>query len=159
MSSRIPLQRISTNTPDYSSMMYEPYCSCCYYENQPMFTENNFYQTSDINCNPIPISTPSISIDSKKRSTRRSKHIPHHLRPQHIVERRNRRERLRVQDVNQAFLMLQQLLPFDSNSTTNNDNNEQLNMTQNSSRISKVRTLRKAVDYIEALQKMLNENN
>ncbi|CAF5132625.1 unnamed protein product, partial [Rotaria sp. Silwood1] len=30
---------------------------------------------------------------------------------------------------------------------------------QNSSRISKVRTLRKAVDYIEALQQMLNENN
>ena len=55
--------------------------------------------------------------------------------------------------------MLQQLLPFDSNSTTNNDNNEQLNMTQNSSRISKVRTLRKAVDYIEAFQKVLNENN
>ena len=72
-------------------------------------------------------------MDSKTKLIRRSKHILHHLRPQHIVERRNRRERLRVQDVNQAFLMLQQLLPFDSNSTTNNDNNEQLNMTQNSS--------------------------
>jgi hypothetical protein len=138
--------------------MYEPYCNCCYYENQPIFPEN-FYQTSDMNYNSNSISTPSISIDSKKKSTRRSKHIPHHLRPAHIVERRNRRERLRVQDVNQAFHMLQQLLPFDSNSTTNNDNKEQLNITQNSSRISKVRTLRQAVDYIEALQKMLNENN
>jgi hypothetical protein len=158
MSSRIPLQIISANTPDYSSMMYEPYCDCCYYENQPIYTEN-FYQTSDMNYNSIQISTPSLSIDSKQKLTHRSKHIPHHLRPQHIVEKRNRRERLRVQDVNQAFYMLQQLLPFDSNSSTNNDNNEQLNNTQNSSRISKVRTLRKAVDYIEALQKMLNENN
>ncbi|CAF1197428.1 unnamed protein product [Rotaria sp. Silwood1] len=147
--------------------MYEPYCNCCYYENQSIYMENS-YQTSymDFNSNSNSIST-SISNDSKKKSTtRRSKHIPHHLRPQHIVERRNRRERLRVQDVNQAFYMLQQLLPIDSNSTTiratthNNDNNkEQLNMTQNSSRISKVRTLRKAVDYIEALQQMLNENN
>ncbi|CAF2731069.1 unnamed protein product [Rotaria sp. Silwood2] len=148
--------------------MYEPYCNCCHYENQSIYMENS-YQASYMDFNLDPISTlsssSSISNDSKKKSTtRRSKHIPHHLRPQYIVERRNRRERLRVQDVNQAFYMLQQLLPVDSNSTTitthNNDNNkEQLNMTQNSSRISKVRTLRKAVDYIEALQKMLNDNN
>jgi achaete-scute complex protein len=150
MSSRIPLQIISTNTPDYSSMMYEPYCHCSYCENQTIFTQN-CYHTSQMNYNSMSISTPSISIETKKKSTRRSKHIPHHLRPQHIVERRNRRERLRVQDVNQAFYMLQQLLPPDSDV---NDTKE-----QNSSRISKVRTLRKAVDYIEALQKMLNENN
>ncbi|CAF4798667.1 unnamed protein product, partial [Rotaria magnacalcarata] len=75
-------------------------------------------------------------------------------------------ERLRVQDVNQAFYMLQQLLPLDLNSTTTHNNNndeeeqqQQLNIIHNSSRISKVRTLRKAVDYIEALQQMLNENN
>ncbi len=151
MSSRIPLQIISSNTPDYSSVMYEPYCNCCYYENQSIYMEN-YYPTSDINFDSVPI-------DSKKKSTRRSTHIPHHLRPQHIVERRNRRERLRVQDVNQAFHTLQQLLPVDSNLITYSDNKEQLDTTRNSSRISKVRTLRKAVDYIEALQNMLNETN
>jgi hypothetical protein len=150
MSSRIPLQIISANTPDYSSMMYEPYCHCSYCEDQTIFTPN-CYQTSQMNYNSMSMSTSSISIETKKKSTRRSKHIPHHLRPQHIVERRNRRERLRVQDVNQAFYMLQQLLPSDSNV---NDAKE-----QNSSRISKLRTLRKAVDYIEALQNMLHENN
>jgi achaete-scute complex protein len=151
MSSRIPLQRISTNTPDYSSsMMYEAYCHCSYCENQTIFTQN-CYQTSQMNYDSMSMSTPSMTIETKKKSTRRSKHIPHHLRPQHIVERRNRRERLRVQDVNQAFYMLQQLLPSDSNV---NDVKE-----QNSSRISKVRTLRKAVDYIEALQQMLDEHN
>ena len=150
MSSRVPLQIISTNTPDYSSMMYEPYCPCSYCENQSIFTEN-CYQTSEMNYNSMSIS--SGSMETKKKSLRRSKHIPHHLRPQHIVERRNRRERLRVQDVNQAFYMLQQLLPLDS-IPINNDTKE-----QNSSRISKVRTLRKAMDYIEALQKMLIETN
>ncbi|CAF0811600.1 unnamed protein product [Adineta steineri] len=148
MSSRIPLQMMSMNTPDYSSIMYEPsYCNCCYYENQDVYMENS-YQTFDENSKVL-----------KKKSTRRSKHIPHHLRPQHIVERRNRRERLRVQDVNQAFYTLQQLLPSDSNSTTSNNNQEQMDATRNSSRISKVWTLRKAVDYIDALQKMLYENN
>ena len=161
MSSRIPLQLISNNTLDDSSMMYEPYCHCCFCENQSIYMGNS-YETSSMDFNSISSSISSVSDESKKKSTRRSKHIPHRLRPQHIVERRNRRERLRVQDVNQAFYMLQQLLPFDSNSTTTttrNDNQERLNMTQNSSRISKARTLRKAVDYIEALQKMLNGNN
>ena len=91
-------------------------------------------------------------MEMKKECTRRSKHIPHHLRPQHIVERRNRRERLRVQDVNQAFYVLQQLLPLESNQHTKE---QHLTTT---TRISKVRTLRKAVDYIEALQKMLDES-
>jgi len=90
-------------------------------------------------------------MNSKKKAIHRSKHIPHHLRPQHIVERRNKRERRRVQDVNQAFLLLKALLPFD----TIIDNKDQLNST----RISKVRTLRTAIDYIEALQNMLNETN
>ena len=145
MSSRIPLQTITNISSNYSSMMYEPYCHCCYYENSSTFYTENCYQTNEMN----------IPIESKKKSsspsTRRSKHIPHHLRPQHIVERRNRRERLRVQDVNQAFHMLQQLLPFETNSTVAS------NDAKNQSRISKVRTLRTAVDYIEALQRMLQE--
>lgn len=114
--------------------MYEPCCSYC----------NSNYEISNL------ISIESIT-NSKQKPIRRSKHIPHHLRPQHIVEKRNTRERRRVQDVNQAFLILKSLLPFD----TNLDNKDPLN----SPRISKVRTLRKAVDYIKALQNILNETN
>ena len=147
MSSRIPLQPISNNIPDYS---YEPYYNCCYYENQPMYMQD-VYLTSDTNLTPV-----TNGFDMKKKSTRRSKHIPHHLRPQHVVERRNQRERLRVQDVNQAFYTLQQLLPLDSNSIQSDGQKEQcVTATKNSSRVSKVQTLRAAVDYIEALQKML----
>ncbi|UJR14701.1 hypothetical protein I4U23_001694 [Adineta vaga] len=144
MFSRVPLQSISNNIPDYS---YEPYYDCYYYENQSIYMEN-IYPRSDQNFH---------STDTKKKSSRRSKHIPHHLRPQHVVQRRNQRERLRVQDVNQAFYTLQQLLPIDSNSTTSRETKEQYDTTRNSSRISKVQTLRAAVDYIEALQNMLNE--
>jgi achaete-scute complex protein len=122
--------------------MYEPYCTCCYSSFNPNY--ENQYGIS----NSVPIEP---SIDSKKKPIRRSKHIPHHLRPQYIVERRNTRERRRVQDVNQAFLLLKALLP----SETKNDDKDQ----SNSTRISKVRTLRKAVDYIEALQNMLNQTN
>ncbi|CAF1230551.1 unnamed protein product [Rotaria sordida] len=117
--------------------------------------DENQYEMSNINynLNPylIPIEPVRSHIESKMKSRRRSKHIPHYLRPQHIVEKRNRRERRRVQNVNQAFLILQALLP----SNTNNNHKDQLNST----RISKVRTLRKAVDYIEALQNILNETN
>ncbi|UJR32045.1 hypothetical protein I4U23_019512 [Adineta vaga] len=126
--------------------MYQPYCSCCYstfdpnYEHQyeicdSMSTEESYVTSSELKNKPI----------------RRSKHIPHHLRPKHIVDKRNTRERRRVHDVNQAFLVLKSLLPFDAHDHVK----EQLQST----RISKVRTLRKAVDYIKALQMILNETN
>ena len=148
LSSTISSFFLSNTTSNYSySMMYEPYCNCSYPSFNPNYENQHEISQSDSNSKPIqPIIT---FIDSKKKPIRRSKHIPHHLRPQHIVERRNTRERRRVQDVNQAFLILQALLPFE----TTNDNKDQINST----RISKVRTLRKAVDYIEALQNMLNE--
>ncbi len=133
--------------------MYEPYCNCCYssfncnYVNQYELLNINYKSNS----NPISKESVTTSMDSKTKPMRRSKYIPHHLRPQHIVEKRNTRERRRVQDVNQAFILLKELLPCD----THTDDKDQLN----SIRISKVRTLRKAVEYIEALQNMLNGTN
>ncbi|CAF0920282.1 unnamed protein product [Adineta steineri] len=123
--------------------MYEPYCTA-YFSSYNSDYEKQ-YETFNSN---QPITT---SIETKTKSIRRSKHIPHHLRPHHIVEKRNTRERRRVHDVNQAFLLLKALLPFDAY----NNSRDQLNST----RISKVRTLRQAVNYIEALQHMLNETN
>ena len=111
--------------------MYQPFCSCCYQSEMLIHHSDNGSTENEMVSN------------GKKKLPRRSKHIPHHLRPQHIVERRNTRERRRVQDVNQAFYTLQSLLPSENNPET-------------SSRLSKVRTLRKAVDYIVALQQMLD---
>ena len=130
MSTRIPLQLISNNnTPIY----YTPYESYAY-------EENVSYPWMEFNEN-FSYSMPA----KKKSSNRRSKHVPHHLRPAHLVEQRNTRERQRVHDVNQAFHILQTLLPFDENNPAP------------SSRISKLRTLRTAVDYIEALQQILDQ--
>lgn len=98
------------------------------------------------------------SNESKRKSARRSKHIPHHLRPKHLVDERNYRERQRVHDVNQAFQMLQTLLPFDTTSTVYDDQGRAWLIEEPAAtRMSKVQTLKTAVDYIEALQRMLSE--
>ena len=39
------------------------------------------------------------------------KHVPHCEKPAQVVEKRNARERKRVQEVNQAFLRLRKALP------------------------------------------------
>lgn len=116
--------------------MYQSYETnfCC---------ENQFYESMDYIDYPITYDQP---IQQKKSNQRRSKHVPHRLRPAHLVEQRNTRERRRVHDVNQAFQILQTLLPFDESDQTP------------TSRISKVRTLRTAVFYIDALQRMLHQN-
>ncbi|CAM4747314.1 unnamed protein product [Rotaria magnacalcarata] len=131
-------------------MAYETYYHSVFNangENQYVMPNMN-YNSSLCTTSVEPMMIP---LDSKKKTIRRSKHIPHHLRPQHLVEKRNRRERRRVKNVNQAFVILQALLPLD----TYNNNKQK----SNSTRISKVYTLRKAIDYIEALQNILNETN
>lgn len=90
---------------------------------------------------------------SKKRSLRRSaaaciassksvyKHVPHKDKPPHLVARRNARERRRVQAVNSAFARLRRCVPVENRSK----------------RLSKVKTLHKAIEYISNLQQMLDE--
>ena len=150
MSTRMPLQVISNTMP----MVYPSYQEYYYDENQigwmdttsPSMDFCDYSYSNDSSAFPV---------QTKKKSTRQSRHIPHHLRPQHLVELRNTRERRRVHDVNQAFQTLQTLLPLDPSS---NDSQDQWNLKPASSRLSKVQTLRTAVDYIEALQRMLDEN-
>ena len=64
------------------------------------------------------------------------KHIPHREKPPHLVARRNARERRRVQAVNNAFAKLRKAVPIENRSK----------------RLSKVKTLQRAIEYIEALQ-------
>ena len=76
------------------------------------------------------------------------KHVPHSEKPAHLVEKRNARERRRVHAVNLAFVKLRKALPFEN---------------KRGKRISKVRVLQKAIDYIqdmhEAVTKFDLENN
>ncbi|KAJ8314837.1 hypothetical protein KUTeg_006987 [Tegillarca granosa] len=69
------------------------------------------------------------------------RHVPHCQKPPHLVARRNARERRRVQAVNNAFLKLRRHVPFENKHK----------------RLSKVKTLRGAIEYITKLQEMILE--
>ncbi|KAI1301903.1 Protein atonal -like protein 7 [Halotydeus destructor] len=83
--------------------------------------------------------------DGKKRKSAKSvyKHIPHNQKPAHLVARRNARERRRVQAVNLAFARLRKAVPVENRSK----------------RLSKVKTLQKAIDYIDSLLEILKEDD
>ena len=67
------------------------------------------------------------------------KHVPHSEKPPHLVAKRNARERRRVQAVNNAFLRLRRHVPSESRHK----------------RLSKVKTLRLAIEYIRKLSEMI----
>ncbi|XP_048771014.1 achaete-scute complex protein T8-like [Ostrea edulis] len=71
------------------------------------------------------------------------RHVPHSQKPPHLVARRNARERRRVEAVNEAFQRLR----------------KRVNGEVKQKRLSKVRTLRVAIDYINKLQRMILEHD
>ena len=77
-----------------------------------------------------------------KKPRNRYKHIPHREKPKPVVARRNARERRRVQTVNGAFSLLRKHIPYESKHK----------------RLSKVKTLRIAINYIQQLQQMLQRS-
>ncbi|GAB6022490.1 hypothetical protein CHUAL_006597 [Chamberlinius hualienensis] len=89
----------------------------------------------------------SITICNKKQKLQSGKfcykHIPHKEKPPHVVERRNARERRRVQAVNFAFARLRKSVPLENKNK----------------RISKAKTLQTAIDYINHLQDILNHGH
>ncbi|XP_025098598.1 uncharacterized protein LOC112566580 isoform X3 [Pomacea canaliculata] len=71
------------------------------------------------------------------------KHVPHALKPVHLVAKRNARERRRVQAVNSAFVRLRKHVPYEPRHK----------------RLSKVKTLRVAISYIAHLQDLIREHD
>ncbi len=91
-----------------------------------------------------PSSNSNLLRDSRKtrRSSKSSyKHVPHREKSPHLVARRNARERRRVQAVNNAFLRLRRHVPHENRHK----------------RLSKVKTLRIAIEYINYLQRMISD--
>lgn len=84
---------------------------------------------------------PKYSADFANRKGGKTayKHVPHREKPPHLVQRRNARERRRVQAVNNAFAKLRKAVPIENRNK----------------RVSKVKTLQKAIEYIESLQDIL----
>lgn len=88
------------------------------------------------------------TVGSGSRGLRRSssskssyRHVPHSEKPPHLVARRNARERRRVQAVNNAFMRLRRHVPYEPRHK----------------RLSKVKTLRIAIDYIRNMQAMIHD--
>ncbi|KAL4233804.1 hypothetical protein ACF0H5_008482 [Mactra antiquata] len=79
----------------------------------------------------------------KKSGKSAYKHVPHSEKPPHLVARRNARERRRVETVNNAFLRLRRHVPIETRHK----------------RLSKVKTLRYAIDYIKRLTSMIDEHD
>ncbi|XP_060531643.1 achaete-scute complex protein T4-like [Cylas formicarius] len=75
--------------------------------------------------------------EDTKKCTR---HVPHNERSPQTVSKRNARERRRVQAVNSAFMRLKKVVPFENT---------------RGKRISKVKTLLKAIEYIRGLIHLL----
>ncbi|XP_001949172.2 helix-loop-helix protein 2 isoform X1 [Acyrthosiphon pisum] len=78
---------------------------------------------------------------SKAKQGSRSKDTPAGQKPAQVVARRNARERRRVQAVNWAFARLRKVVPLEENK---------------SKRMSKVKTLQMAIEYINQLQGVLS---
>ena len=84
-----------------------------------------------------------------KAKRRRRKHIPHSERSPEAVQKRNERERQRVNDVNLAYLQLLQHLPQPEITNTS------LHQRALNVRTSKINILRNAITYIDSLRNTL----
>ncbi|XP_069988617.1 achaete-scute homolog 1, partial [Penaeus vannamei] len=105
------------------------------------------YQASEVTHVQAVTSTVAIqgrAKERKKKCKSAYKHVPHREKPPHLVARRNARERRRVQSVNVAFARLRRVVPGTSG---------------RSKRVSKVKILQGAIDYIYHLQDLLEEDS
>lgn len=82
----------------------------------------------------------SASLCRSKMNKSSYKHVPHREKPPHLVAKRNERERRRVQQVNSAFSVLRKTVPVENRNK----------------RLSKVKTLQRAIEYIESLTGLLS---
>ena len=87
--------------------------------------------------------TPQGSSSKKKKVKSTYKHVPHCEKAPHLVAKRNARERRRVMAVNNAFTRLRKHVPCENRNK----------------RISKVKTLKIAIDYIYYLQDLIDEHD
>ncbi|GBL87874.1 hypothetical protein AVEN_192050-1 [Araneus ventricosus] len=105
----------------------------------------NPYSTSKMFPSP-PVSelasSPVVRRKNSRKGTKPSyKHVPHKDKPPHLVARRNARERRRVEAVNSAFAKLRKCVPIENRNK----------------RLSKVKTLHRAIEYINGLQALLGQ--
>lgn len=102
--------------------------------------------TINIGDHEVSSSDNNIKRKQTKKSKKKSayKHIPHSEKPAHLVEKRNARERRRVEAVNAAFLNLRKAVPLDN---------------KRGKRVSKVKILQRAIDYILNMKDAIDQHD
>ena len=131
-----------------------------------MYTENAQFQSmaperlhsiSSQNIHPdrnhrqrIKISKPCLK-EKPKKAARKRRHIPHRLRPGHLVAERNARERERMQCIGSAFDRLQNVVTGRC-ASTNDDK-----ASRERKKMSKAKILQMTISYIKVLQNMLGQ--
>lgn len=104
-------------------------------------SNDGFHSIQTSLCQGMTISCRNRGKKSPGKSAYR--HVPHSEKPPHLVARRNARERRRVEAVNEAFQRLRKRVTGEVKQK----------------RLSKVRTLRVAIDYIHKLQTMIMDHD
>ncbi|BFZ11887.1 hypothetical protein BsWGS_14925 [Bradybaena similaris] len=108
---------------------------------------NNSQRVGNVNVNPTLGNTishtdrlqTSFADTAIVKGKKMRRHIPHYLRPQAFVERRNSRERRRIGNVNDAFEVLRRHIPS----------------LKDKEGASKINILRLAIEYIQDLGSLL----
>ena len=123
-------------------------------------TSNEYYQ--DVS----QCESPNSRNDKKFKKKSSYKHVPHSDKPPQVVAKRNARERKRVHAVNQAFIRLRKVLPFENkvqpkllHTLLRKINQISILHFQRGKRISKVRVLQRAIDYINNLHDMVLDHD
>lgn len=88
-------------------------------------------------------SSPASCVNSRPVRKRKRRHVPHSQRSTEFVEKRNGRERKRVDDLNGAFECLKDRVPF---------------IPRRNVRTSKMKILTNAISYIQHLTTLLNDS-
>lgn len=110
---------------------------------------------------PAPERTTSVLVtNSDLRCKRKIQFVPYGTPPQQpaSVARRNARERNRVKQVNNGFATLRQHIPASIAAAFAPQGNASSSGRGASKKLSKVETLRLAVEYIRSLQQMIDDH-
>ncbi|CAG2116620.1 unnamed protein product [Medioppia subpectinata] len=126
---------IAHNSPP---LQQKPSIGHNYFQSEPESLSN---QSESLSISPTLLTSNKSSAKKKKTTKTTYKHVPHREKPIHLVARRNARERRRVQAVNSAFVRLRKCVPVENRNK----------------RLSKVKTLHRAIEYIAGLQDLLRE--
>uniref|UniRef100_A0A131YWD8 BHLH domain-containing protein n=1 Tax=Rhipicephalus appendiculatus TaxID=34631 RepID=A0A131YWD8_RHIAP len=145
--SHVPAWTTTTMLPGLCRSSHDFGCRPC----TPETPDDSSSRDSDSGCSPNHVlkddggvlQDACATVTSSSASSPKSayKHVPHREKPPHLVARRNARERRRVQAVNSAFCRLRKCVPVENRAK----------------RLSKVKTLHRAIEYIQALQHLLTE--